>query len=77
MTAMQELLKELERRFSIIESEPSGMVRETMIGNFLIDTNKYLELEKEQISQAFLDGYCNDEYSKTDSENYYDITFKS
>jgi len=33
----KDALDELERRLALIKSEPNGLVRETMIDNFLID----------------------------------------
>lgn len=35
--AIDKIKDELDRRLSIIISEPNGVVRETMINNFLID----------------------------------------
>ena len=34
---VQKIKDELDKRLSIILSEPNGIVRETMINNFLID----------------------------------------
>ena len=51
-TAMQEFLGELQIRLLRIKSEPNGLVRETMISNFLIDSDRFLETEKAQLWEA-------------------------
>ena len=60
-TAVDELIAEVKRRVSIIQSEPQTMARELMIENLAIDLDSFKELHKEQISNAFLKGYdyCN------------------
>lgn len=71
-TALQQFLSELHLRLLRINSEPNGIVRETMIQNFLIDELDYLELEKQQI----INDYCNGRISVVDkaiipAEQYY------
>lgn len=51
MTAVEWLVNELQVRLSIIKSEPDGFVRETMINNFLIDTEQAKEMEKQQAQE--------------------------
>lgn len=51
-TAIEQWNIELERRLSFINSEPDGVVRETMIQNMLIGFDNYLETEKQQIIAA-------------------------
>jgi len=72
-TIMQEFLGELQIRLLIIKSEPNGLVRETMISNFLIDSDRYLAMEKEQIENAFCDGNDHEplEVPKDSAEQYY------
>ena len=55
-TAVEWLLSELQVRLLTIKSEPDGIVRETMINNFLIDTEQAKEMEKQQIIDAFKKG---------------------
>jgi hypothetical protein len=51
-TAVQLLLSELQIRLLKIKSEPNGLVRETMINSFLIDTEQSVEVEKQQMKDA-------------------------
>jgi hypothetical protein len=55
-TAVEWLLSELQIRLLKIKSEPDGIVRETMIYNFLIDTEQADQMYKEQIGQAYMEG---------------------
>ena len=81
-TAMQEFLGELQRRLLIIESEPDGLARETMIYNLLIDSDRYLSIEKESIMEAFDEGkeyeyqYHINSAPNFDSEQYYKETYE-
>jgi hypothetical protein len=76
-TAVDSLLSQLQIRLLKIKSEPDGIVRETMINNFLIDTEQFKEIEKEQIESAFNEGDLNSvDYFKPEnrikeSEQYY------
>lgn len=54
-TAVSELLIELDRRLTIINSETNTETRETMISNFFISSHIYLEMEKEQIKDGWED----------------------
>lgn len=49
ITAVEWLIAELERRLVIIETEPDGNVRETMINNFLIDADQAKAMERQQM----------------------------
>jgi hypothetical protein len=74
-TALRSLLSELQRRFDLIQSEPDGMVRETMIDNFLLDTETYLEMEKQQMFEFWNGGIdCTEEKGKS-FEQYYKETY--
>jgi hypothetical protein len=55
-TAVEWLISELQRRILIIESEPDGIVRTTMIDNFLVDIEESKIKEREQIRSAYIDG---------------------
>lgn len=55
-TAVEWLINELQRRILIIESEPDGIVRTTMIDNFLVDIEDAKIKEREQIRSAYIDG---------------------
>jgi len=52
-TAVEFLISELHIRLLKINSEPDGIVRETMINNFLIDTDQAKEMEKQQRKETF------------------------
>ena len=79
---MQEFLGELQIRLLKIKSEPNGLVRETMISNLLIDSDMYLEMEKEQIIDAFDNGLAfgfDDAWhgvESIDSTQYYKETYE-
>lgn len=74
-TTVQQFINEINRRVAILRIEPCGIVRDTMIDNLLIDSDGYLEMEKEQITTAYkADRYpCSDE----DAEHYYNETYKT
>ena len=73
-TAVQLLLSELQIRLLKIKSEPNGLVRETMINSFLIDTEQSVEVEKKQIEEAWDSAYGGD--SSHDGEQYYKETYE-
>jgi hypothetical protein len=52
-TAVDWLLTELARRVATINSEPNGIVRETMIDSLLIGTEQAREMEREQMEDAW------------------------
>ena len=80
-TAVQWLLSELQIRLLKIKSEPDGIVRETMIYNFLIDTEQAKQMEKEQIIDAYNKGqlngidYRDGSSSLHDEQDYYNGTY--
>jgi predicted secreted protein len=74
-TAVQWLLCELQTRLLTIKSEPDGIVRETMINDFLIDTDQALEMERQQIIDAWNDGMKSDNGHFGTPEQYYTQTF--
>jgi hypothetical protein len=49
-TAVDWLLTELARRVATINSEPNGLVRETMIDSLLIGTEQAREIEREHLT---------------------------
>jgi len=51
-TSMQDWNNELQKRLLTIKSEPDGDVRETMINNFLIDSEKWLTKERKELIDA-------------------------
>jgi len=73
-TSVEWLLSELHIRLLKIKSEPYGIVRETMINNFLIDTEQAKEIEKQQIKDAYR--FPNTLVDMS-SEQYYNETYKS
>jgi uncharacterized protein YeaO (DUF488 family) len=56
-TAVDWLISELKRRILIIESEPDGIVRTTMIDNFLEDIEPAKEMEKQERENSYSDGW--------------------
>ena len=73
-TAVSQLISTLEDRLETINRETTEL-REQMIQTFLVDVEKYLEMEKQQICNAYRVGWIN--YSpKTDSEQYYNETYE-
>ena len=75
-TAMELWNDELKRRLYTIQSEPNGLVRESMIDSFLIGDWEYQETEKKQI----IDAANQDTYAESGGvsagEIYYHATFK-
>ncbi len=76
-TSVEWLLSELHIRLLKIKSEPDGIVRETIINNFLIDTEQAKEIEKQQIIDAYEDGNYDNGMGRCEAEQYYNETYKS
>lgn len=57
LTAVEWLLSELQIRLLKIKSEPNGIVRETMINNFLIDTEQAKQMEEDKSNADYQQGY--------------------
>ncbi len=77
---MQEFIEELNRRLRIIYSEPAGKTRENMIELFLIGTDRYLEIEKEQIKNTYKDAntaFILPADLEENAEDYYNASFPS
>ena len=80
-TAVEQLIAEIKRRVSIIQSEPQTMARELMIENLDMDLERFKEMEKEQIINAFEQGennsvdYFNPENRIKESEQYFNETY--
>jgi|688.fasta_scaffold764373_3 hypothetical protein len=72
-SSIEWLISELKRRILIIESEPDGIVRTTMIDNFLVDVDEAKEMHKQEIMNAYKFG-ISDEYV-IGSQQYYNETF--
>jgi hypothetical protein len=70
-TALQEAFSELERLHPSLFDIYTQQGRE-FVNNF----HKFLEMEKEQIMEAWFDGTTNWD-SESSSEQYYNKTFKS
>ena len=71
-TAIQDLISDLDKIKKHLTQKT-----EIQTIQLIIDTakNKYLKKEKEQISDAWLDGYCANENDVIDSTNYFDTKF--
>ncbi|MFY8160503.1 MAG: hypothetical protein ACOVNU_04175 [Candidatus Kapaibacteriota bacterium] len=77
-SSVTQLIEEIQRRVSIIQSEPQTMARELMIDNLAIDLEQYEVMHKEEIIEAASDHcYPTYELAKIDAEDYYNKTFKS
>jgi hypothetical protein len=81
-TALQQFINEMGRRLSIIENEPFGVTRDTMIDNLLLGNFEYLEMEKQQHGQtwdAAIKAHDDRGYvharSLVDFDEYYEGTF--
>jgi hypothetical protein len=74
-TAVEQLVSELHRRILIIESEPNGIVRTTMIDNFLVDIEEFKEMDKEHIMNAYMIGALLENISIEAAEHYYNETY--
>jgi len=63
-TAVQWLEKELGRRQGIIDSEPDGLVKDSMYANLYVDLfNRALQMEREQMIQ-FGESVCQDGFEE-------------
>jgi hypothetical protein len=71
MTALQQLINDFEE-LSKKEGD-SGFVGRSVLA--IIKNKNYINKEKEQISDAWLDGYCAKENDVIDSSNYFDTKF--
>jgi len=69
-TAMQELIEELRQTRDEGESE-----YKTAYNLAIAIANQYFEKEKEQIKNAYNDGYFGDAYKYKDWEQYYNQTY--
>ena len=71
-TAIQDLISDLDKIKKHLTQKT-----EIQTIQLIIDTtkNKYSKKEKEQISDAWLDGYCANENGVIDSTNYFDTKF--
>jgi hypothetical protein len=74
-TAMQELLEWLDVKIEILENEYSMSIA-SGIRAAKMEAEKLLEKEKEQIKNAYNDGYFGDAYKHKDWEEYYNQTYK-
>jgi hypothetical protein len=65
------LISELKRRILIIESEPDGIVRTTMIDNFLVDVDEAKAIERELIKESCIVAIM--QWHEWDKTNYLDL----
>ena len=77
-SSIEWLISELQRRILIIESESDGIVRTTMIDNFLVDIDEAKAMHKEEIIRAGANHcYPTIEIAIQDAEEYYNEIYKS
>ena len=78
--ATELLIKELERRMYIIQSETTEL-REQMIIDLVRDLSSYAEIEQENIINAFDRGYdepfADDDHTYSKGTEYFYETFKN
>ena len=77
---MSEWIAELERRLSIIQSENTEL-REQMISNILVDADRYLATERQQLIDTFKESRIANigdfNFKHESAETYYNNTFKT
>jgi DNA topoisomerase VI subunit B len=69
-TAVEKLITEIKKRVSIIQLEPQTMARELMIENLAMDLERFKEMEKDQIEDAWIKGNYNTDMNGNPSEHY-------
>lgn len=82
-TAVKQLLDELQIRLLKIKSEPDGIVRETMINNFLIDTKQFEKFEKdnnillvEQLKNYTKEAHCVLGYDEREASDFVTLFYQ-
>jgi soluble P-type ATPase len=76
-TAVEQIINEFNQELDVAISIANNDKIKT-IKHLINIANKYLEMEKEQIMDAYLQGqYDGDTMRDTDAEQYYNETFKS
>jgi hypothetical protein len=73
-TAVSQLISTLEDRLETINRETTEL-REQMIQTFLVDVERYLEMEKQQIIDAYEDGYSDSDNKLSFNKQYYNETY--
>lgn len=78
-SSILQLIKEMQRRISIIQSEPQTMARELMIDNLGIDLEQYNLMHEEEVITAWGNGWVNGDINQNRYEymaqEYYNETF--
>lgn len=75
-SSIEWLISELQRRILIIESESDGIVRTTMIDNFLVDIDEAKAMHKEEIKDAYNISWALRDKPYATADKYYNETFK-
>jgi hypothetical protein len=80
-TPLMRLIAELKRRILILNNEPNGILRETMIQTLLVDCDSYLAYEREVIEKVhedgFVDGADDSDMPKLTVQEYFQKTFQT
>ena len=78
-TPLMRLIAELKRRILILNNEPNGILRETMIQTLLVDIDSYLAYEREVIENAVRFDPCMPTYPfpLELAEQYFTLTFQT
>jgi hypothetical protein len=73
-TAVDQLIEEIEKRMILIHFETNKPTREVMILNLPMDLERFKEMEKVKLEDAWVEGVKNWNPSKT-FEQYYQETY--
>ena len=78
-SSVTQLIEEIQRRVSIIQSEPQTMARELMIDNLAIDLEQYKLIHEEEFITAWANGWVNGDINENRYEymaqEYYNETY--
>jgi hypothetical protein len=76
-SSVEWLIAEIQRRVSIIQSEPQTMARELMIDNLSVDLEQAKAMHKEEICKSYVYGsaYGIDVSNGLKPDKYYNETF--
>ena len=75
-SSISSIIVEIQRRVAIIQSEPQTMARELMIDNLSVDLEQYEAMHKEEIKNAYTNGFISYRGSnRIADEIFYNETF--
>lgn len=75
-SSVNQLIAEIQRRVAIIQSEPQTIARELMIDNLSVDLEQYEAMHKEEIKNAYTNGFISSKSSnRIADEIFYKETY--